>query len=337
MKKGVLLVNVGTPDAPTSREVRRYLAEFLMDGNVVDIPVVWRWLLVHGIILRTRPKQSAHAYSLIWSERGSPLLYHAQDLAAKVQALLGEQFAVEVGMGIGNPSLASALDALQRKGVEEVRVIPLFPQFAQATTGSVHQAIARVMKTKKFEGKLQWDFKWNFYNDPGFIEASAQEFRRATAGVVFDHLLLSFHGLPERQILREHPKVCLKEGCCQSLGSHIRSCYRAQCFATAGALTQVLGMAEDKVSVSFQSRVGRAKWLGPATHAVLQQLPGKGVRRLAVMCPSFTTDCLETLEEIGMRGREIFLSAGGEEFRLVPCLNSSDIWAQTIGGWAKQV
>ena len=238
-------------------------------------------------------------------------------------------------MCIGNPTVASALDALEARCVEEVRVIPMFPQFAQATTGSVHGTVERAMRSRK----MKWDFKWNFFDDAGFIQASAaefrKEFRQLSGAGDFDHLLFSFHGLPERQVLREHPQVCLKEGCCADVGPTNPRCYRAQCFATSRALAEDLGLPESKVSVAFQSRLGRAKWLGPSTVDTLQALPAKGVRKLAVMCPSFTTDCLETLEEIGMRGREIFLAAGGESFTLVPCVNSSDFWARTIAGWVR--
>jgi ferrochelatase len=312
---GLLLVNLGTPDAPTTPAVRRYLAEFLGDPRVVDIGALWRALLLHAVILRVRPAKSAAAYRAIWDERrGSPLLAHSKDLAAAVQRRLGERaWKVELAMRYGKPSLPAGLEAL--RDCERIVVLPLFPQYASSSTGT---AVARVME---LVGK-RWhvpaiDVVPAFFADDGFLAAWETVAKPALAAAQPDHVLVSFHGLPVRHVTKGDP-------------------YQDQCAATARALADRLGLAADGYTVCFQSRLGRTPWIEPHTDVVIDQLANAGVKRLAVLCPAFVADCLETLEEIGIRAREQFRAAGGEELVLVPSLNSSERWVEAVAEMAER-
>lgn len=343
-RTGVLLVNLGTPDAPESGPVRRYLREFLSDPRVLDINPVGRWLLLELIILPTRPAKSAAAYRQIWTEEGSPLLVHSQALVAALRAReLGEQHPIELAMRYGSPSIPAALERLQAQACDQIVVLPLYPQYAASSTGST------VEKVQAETGKL-----WNtpylnvipaFYDHPAFIEAFAEVGRPTLAALEPDHLLFSFHGLPERHVIRSaDPQLCLaRESCCASIVEGNRNCYRAQCYASARALAAALelgpgagpnagGASEDEArwSVSFQSRLGRTPWIRPYTDEVVVELAKRGVKRLAVYCPAFVADCLETLEEIGMRAREDFLAAGGEALELIPSLNAHPLWVDAV-------
>jgi protoporphyrin/coproporphyrin ferrochelatase len=330
MRTGLLLINLGTPEAPTPSAVRRYLREFLGDPRVIDINAVGRALLLNLIILPLRPAKSAHAYASIWDpQRGSPLMYHSQDLARAVAAQLGDAWHVELAMRYGQPSLAAALDAFVARGVERVVVLPLFPQYASSSTGT---AVARVMEL----AGAQWnvpalDFVPAFYDDPGFIGAFAQVARPVLADARPDHVLFSFHGLPVRQIVKTDRggAVCLRSATCcdERKNPH---CYRAQSFATARALAAELALATDRYTVCFQSRLGRTPWIEPYTDHVIDRLGHAGIKRLAVLCPAFVADCLETVEEIGMRARAQFKAAGGEELILVPSLNATAPWVDAV-------
>lgn len=327
---GILLVNLGTPDAPRPREVRRYLREFLGDPRVMDLNPVGRWLLLNLVILPFRPRQSAEAYAKIWTDEGSPLLVHGRALAAGLAARL-PGCPVELGMRYGNPSIAGALDRLHDRGCDRVVLVPLYPQYSSSATGSTVEATYRAAASR-----------WNtpfltvvppFYDAPGFIEAWAavggphwREFRP-------DHVLFSFHGLPERQVRRsdESGRHCLAApDCCAAIGPVNRNCYRAQCYATARALSVRLGIPAERSTVAFQSRLGRTPWIRPYMDEVVPDLARRGVRRLLVFSPAFVADCLETLEEIGIRTRESFLEAGGEELRLVPSLNAEPVWIDAV-------
>jgi ferrochelatase len=330
--QGLLLVNLGTPDEPTAPAVRRYLREFLSDPRVLDIGAVGRAALLNLVILPRRPAESAAAYRKIWdAERGSPLLFHSRDLAARVQDALGAGWTVELAMRYGSPSIPDALERL--RGADRVVVFPLYPQVAASSTGSTLEAVYR-------EAAPRWNVPAlsavpAFYDDAGFIGAFAAVARPALDSFRADHVLLSFHGLPERHMRKsdESPGQthCLASAtCCDAIVAANRNCYRAQCFATARALTAALGLAEGGVTVSFQSRLGRTPWIQPYTDHLLPQLAARGVKRLAVLCPAFVADCLETLEEIGIRGREQFLSAGGEELMLVPSLNATPAWVAAV-------
>ncbi|MCA9512987.1 MAG: ferrochelatase, partial [Myxococcales bacterium] len=297
---GVLLINLGTPDAPTPAATRRYLAEFLSDPRVIDLPAPLRWLLLHGVILRTRPRRSAEAYAQIWREDGSPLLVHSLALARGVERELAGAAPVALAMRYGAPSIEDGLDALRARGARRFVLIPLFPQHAEATTGSALAAARERLGPDERAVAVE-----PFFAEPEFAQAwreCAGERLRAFAP---DHVLLSYHGLPERQVLRADAtgaRCLATPDCCTASDAGARAgCYRAQCFATTTHLARALDLSPDRHSTSFQSRLGRARWIEPHTDAELPALAARGVRRLAVLCPAFVSDCLETLEEIGIR------------------------------------
>jgi ferrochelatase len=336
MPHGLLLINLGTPDEPTPAAVRRYLREFLGDPRVLDMNAVGRAALLHLVILPRRPKLSAHAYRAIWDpQRGSPLLYHSQDLAAGVAEKLGAGWRVELAMRYGNPSIEAGLAALERAGVDRTVVLPLFPQYASSSTGT---AVARVMELAQARWNVPaLDFVPAFHDDPGFLTA----FERVAAPVLAeakpDHVLFSYHGLPVRQVVKTDATGahCFQaEACCEALTNP--HCYRAQCFATTRALAGRLGLAADRHTVCFQSRLGKTPWIEPFTDVELERLAQAGRRRLAVLCPAFVADCLETLEEIGIRAREQWKAAGGEELVLVPSLNATPAWIDAVSAMAER-
>jgi ferrochelatase len=334
---GVLLINTGTTAAPRPAETREYLREFLSDPRVMDMHPVYRWLLLHGIILRFRPKKSAEAYEKVWTPEGSPLTVLSRAQRDGLQARL-PGVAVEMAMRYGEPSIRSALGSLMEKLPDRIIVAPLFPQFASATTGSALELVY------KLAGK-----EWNvpalsalpaFYDDPGFLDAWKAVAGPALEAFGPDHVVLSYHGLPERQVLKSDPSGghCLKrEDCCDAISEVNRHCYRAQCFATSRALVERLGLDAEMTTTTFQSRLGRDPWIQPATDVAIPDLARKGVKRLAVLCPAFVTDCLETLEEIAMRGRDAFLEAGGEAFCAVPCLNDNPVWLDALAAMLRRL
>jgi len=334
-KIGVMLVNLGTPDDPSTRSVRRYLRQFLSDPRVIDIPAIGRWLLLNLVILPFRPRKSAAAYQSIWTAAGSPLKVYGEQLAAGVQAQLGPGYDVRLAMRYQQPAIAGVLQAFHDAGINRVVVLPLFPQYASSSTGSAIQEVYRVA------GEM-----WNvptirvaepFYDHPGVI-ASMAHVARETLGDFsgVDHVLLSFHGLPERQVVKSDLTQgghCLAQAdCCAAIGPKNLNCYRAQCFATARALVAELGLAEGRYTVCFQSRLGRTPWIKPYTDELLASLGAAKVKRLAVLCPAFVADCLETVEEIGIRALEEFRAAGGEALTLVPSLNAHPTWVRTVAG-----
>jgi ferrochelatase len=328
---GVLLVNLGTPEAPRPREVRRYLREFLSDPRVIDIPALPRWLLLNAVILPTRPRVSAAAYAKIWTPEGSPLLVHGRALCAAVAAELGDGFAVELAMRYGEPSLRDGLASLHAADVSEILMLPLFPQYSEAANGSV---LARVRElTQPAADRPPVRALDAFYADPGFLSAWAASARPELDAFEPDHVLFSYHGLPERQVRAADPsgRHCLaSEACCDAIGPANRDCYRAQCFATTRALAEALELPRTAHITAFQSRLGRTPWIRPYTDCVLPELAAQGVRRLAVLCPAFVADCLETLEEIGIRARAQWHELGGEELHLVPSLNAHPLWASAV-------
>ena len=334
---GLLLINLGTPDDPHPPAVRRYLAEFLSDPRVIDINAVGRWLLLHGIILRTRPKKSAEAYHKIWTDRGSPLLLHGEDLAAAVAARLGPAWRVELAMRYGRPSLPAALDRLEAAGATRVVVLPLYPQYASSSTGSTLERVYSLAGARPVTPALA--VVPDFFDDPGFLDAVADVARAPLAAFRPDHVLMSFHGVPERQVRATDlgPSHCLAtDSCCAAIGPANRACYRAQCFATARGLAPRLGVGPGGYTVAFQSRLGRTPWIRPYTDELLVSLARGGTRRLAVLCPSFVADCLETLEEIGLRARETFIAAGGEDLLALPCVNAAPAWADAVAALARR-
>jgi ferrochelatase len=330
MRTGLLLINLGTPDEPTPSAVRRYLREFLGDPRVLDIGAFGRALLLNLIILPTRPAKSARAYGTVWDpRRGSPLMYHSRDLAAAVSDQLGADWHVELAMRYGKPSIADALDELASRDVERIVVLPLFPQYASSSTGT---AQARVMELAGERWNVPaLDFVPAFYNDPGFIAAQTQVARPILADFQPDHVLFSFHGLPVRQIVKTDSRgaVCFQRtSCCDELRNP--HCYRAQSFWTARTVASELGLAADRYTICFQSRLGRTPWIEPYTDHVIDRLGKAGTKRLAVLCPAFVADCLETVEEIGIRAREQFKAAGGDELVLVPSLNATKAWVDAV-------
>ena len=334
---GLLLVNLGTPDDTSTRSVRRYLREFLSDPRVIDLSSLGRWLLLNAIILPFRPAKSAEAYRKIWGNRGSPLLHHGVDLAEAVRVRLGAGWEVALGMRYGSPPVDGALKQLEAAGCDRVVVLPLYPQYASSSTGSTLEKVYELAGTRENVPSLC--AVPAFHADPGFLDAAAKVARAALEGVEVDHVLFSFHGLPERQVRKADPtgSHCLVSGrCCDQDVPANAHCYRHQCYLTARALAGRLALADDGYSVSFQSRLGRTPWIHPYTDHVLPELVAKGIKRLAVLTPSFVADCLETLEEIGIRGRDQFLACGGEHFVQVPCVNVDTDWAEAVAGLARQ-
>ncbi len=330
MKTGVLLLNVGSPEAPTPAALRIYLRQFLGDPRVLDMPALSRWFLLHGIILRFRPRKSAHAYSKIWTPEGSPLLAHTRAFSTGLAAQLGGEYRVEFAMGVGRPSIAGVLENLLREPLRELIVFPMFPQYASATTGAVTEAVLRALSPRLNISPLR--VMGSFFNHPAYVNAVAETSAPLLASLQPDHVLFSYHGLPEHQIRKAEttPGYCLASGdsCCAEYGAKNSFCYRAQCFATTRLLADRLRLEPQSFSMSFQSRLGRAAWIRPYTEETLVALAKRGVRRLAVLTPSFVADCLETLEEIGIRGAAVFKAAGGERLDLIPAPNASDAWVR---------
>ena len=298
---GVLLINLGTPDAPDAAAVRRYLAEFLSDRRVIEIPAIaWKPIL-HGIILRTRPRKSAHAYSQVWTNEGSPLAVIARRQAEALKDRMGDRVMVEHAMRYGQPGIADALDRMTAAGCTRILAAPLYPQYCAATTATANDAVFAALARMRLQPALR--MLPPYYDDPLYIEALRANLSRQLAALDFepDRLLLTFHGMPQRTLELGDP-------------------YHCHCRKTARLLGEALGR---EVDVAFQSRFGRAKWLEPATDATIAAYPSNGVERIAVAAPGFSADCLETLEEIGIRGRETFLAGGGKRFALLECLNDS--------------
>jgi ferrochelatase len=310
--------------------VRRYLREFLSDPRVIDLPWLPRKLLLEGAILPTRPRRSAAAYEKVWTDAGSPLLVHGRALRDALQQRLGRGFRVELGMRYGNPSLADGLRRLEEHGVREVTALPLFPQYASSSSGSALEALFAAPAAERLARIATLGA---FYDDPGFLDAWREVAAPVLADFRADHVLFSYHGLPERQIRAADPSGahCLASAdCCEPMRRPARDCYRAQCYATTTALVAALGRDAAKASTTIQSRRGPTPGIPPNTDHVLPELAGRGVRRLAVLCPSFVADCLETLEEIGIRGRAQWSGLGGEALCLVPCPNAHPRWVEAV-------
>ena len=324
-RAGVLLANLGTPDAPTPKAVRRYLGEFLADPRVIEYPRWLWWPILHGVILRVRPARSAHAYASIWTDAGSPLRVHSEALrdalAKALDARLPGPVNVRLAMRYGQPAIPAVIAQMQREGVRRLLVLPLYPQYAAASTGSVLDAVAASVQA------LRWPPELRTINDyhahPAYLDALAESVQRHwSRHGRSPMLLMSFHGLPQRYVIAGDPYYC-------------------QCQATARGLRERLGLTEHNARVTFQSRVGRERWLQPATDATLRALPSQGISRVDVICPGFAADCLETLEEIALRGKADFLASGGDSFHYIPALNAeaahvtalADLAAAHLAGW----
>ncbi|MDP3979486.1 MAG: ferrochelatase [Pseudomonas sp.] len=324
----LLLVNLGSPASTEVADVRRYLNQFLMDPYVVDLPWPLRRLLV-SLILIKRPAASAHAYASIWWQDGSPLVVLSKRLQTAMKAQW-TQGPVELAMRYGEPSIETVLQRLATQGIKQVTLAPLYPQFADSTTTTVIEEARRVVRAANLD--MRFSILAPFYDQPEYIGALVDS-ARPYLEQDFDHLLLSFHGLPERHLRKLDPsKHCLKgPDCCRTAPPQVlATCYRAQCLRSAAAFAERMGLRPEQWSVSFQSRLGRDKWIEPYTESRLEELAGQGVKKLLVMCPAFVADCIETLEEIGDRGLEQFKAAGGESLQLVPCLNDHPSWVTAL-------
>lgn len=325
---GVLLTNLGTPDAPERGALRRYLKEFLSDPRVVEVPRLLWWFILNVIILNVRPSRSAEAYRSVWTDEGSPLLLHTRAQAEAVQKALsadyGEQVVVEFGMRYGSHSLGEGIAALWARGARKLLVLPLYPQYSGPTTGSTFDAVAEDFRQRRWLPELR--FLNQYHDAPVYIEALAESIRQHWAQYGrADQLLFSYHGEPQRYLVQGDP-------------------YHCQCLKTSRLVAEALGLEEDAYRSTFQSRFGREAWLQPYTDATLKALPAQGVASVQVICPGFAADCLETIEEIGMENRDYFLEAGGERFEYIPCLNDrpehidalSSLVVEQIGDWLAQ-
>ena len=336
-KKGLLLLNLGTPNSPSVPDVRAYLDEFLNDPYVIDLPYLFRKILVNGIILNTRPKKTAEAYQKVWAKTGSPLMTHSKELTEKVIQLLATgdtqvnaSISVKLAMRYQTPSITQALKEFKQEEIDELVFIPLYPQYSYAASES------SIVEFKKIQQQLLPQLKTtiieDFFFHDGFIQALANSIKETVEKVKPDLLLLSYHGIPERQIAKisQCPVKCCSPGCCDQWNQDNLKCYRAQCFETSRLLGSKLNLKMEKIMTTFQSRLGRTKWIEPYTDVILKELPKKGIKRILVASPSFTADCLETLEEIKLRYAEVFMDSGGEYFEYIPCLNSREDFAQFL-------
>ncbi len=333
MKRGVILMNLGSPDSTSVKDVRRYLDEFLMDERVIDKPYLFRKILVSGIIVPFRAPRSAEAYRSIWTDAGSPLI----DITRGVQKALQEQVSdpIEIAMRYGNPTVKSAYDQLQKKvpDLEEVIAIPLYPHYAMSSYETAVEYAKKIHSKYKYPFKLR--FVKPFYNHPYFINAITESIRPYLSQP-YDHILFSYHGIPERHVMKTDPtgSHCLKVNNCCALNSMAHAtCYRHQIIVTTNLVAERLQIPRDKYSFSFQSRLGRDEWLKPYTAKRFEEMPAEAIKKLLIVCPAFVSDCLETLEEIAVEGRESFIHSGGESLTVIPCLNTDPLWIETLAKW----
>lgn len=332
VKKGIILMNLGSPDSTSTKDVKKYLDEFLMDGRVIDSPYLLRTILVKGIITPFRAAKSAEAYRTIWTKDGSPLVHITRQLQNELQKIVDEP--VEVAMRYGSPDMKTAYDNLANKypNLEEVILLPLYPHYAMS---SYETAVVHAQDIHK-KGKYPFSISAiaAFYNNPDYISALAE----SIAPYMKDdgkHLLFSYHSIPERHIHKSDVtgSHCLTDGCCDQPSAAHAHCYRHQCYTTTRLVAEQLGLVKDRYSVSFQSKLGRSAWLTPATTARMEQMPAEGIKDLMVVCPSFVSDCLETLEEVAIREKENFMKAGGQSYIFIPCMNTQKSWVQAIKKW----
>jgi ferrochelatase len=333
--KGVLLVNLGSPESPTPKDVKPYLDEFLMDRFVIDVPFLLRALLVRGIILQTRPKKSAAAYAKIWWKEGSPLVVLSKRMHKKVQDLVN--IPVALAMRYGTMSIMKGLQELHDKGVNEVMLFPLYPQHAMASTTTI-LVLAEELRVKHFP-EMTFKIVPAFYNKPAYIKVLAENIKKHLGDYDYDQLLFSYHGVPKRHIrktdiTKSHCKI--DRTCCSTPSPAHEFCYSHQCYETTKLVTEYLGIPKEKYSQTFQSRLAGDKWLTPYTDVEVNKMPEKGIKKLAVVTPAFVSDCLETLEEIAMEANEEFLHHGGKEFKAIPCLNDDDNWCALVANWIEE-
>lgn len=349
MRTGILLLNLGSPDSPSESDVRRYLAQFLMDPYVIDLPWLLRWLVVYGFILPKRPANTAEAYASVWQSEGSPLLIHSRalrdafsEMVLSRSAMVGERDGfvssttlepplVYLAMRYGEPSIPSVLASMRQEGIGKVVIVPLYPHYAMSSTRTAVEACETAFQTLRWQPVRR--VVKPFYQHPAYIQALATHLGASLEKAPWDHVLFSYHGLPERHLKKTDPTsrhCCRQPSCCDRRSVAHETCYRHQVFRTTALVAQTLGIPAEKYSVSFQSRLGRDKWLEPFTDPHVVGLAQKGIKRLAVVCPAFVADCLETIEEIGEVTKERFLEAGGTSFTLVPCLNAASVWVHAL-------
>ncbi len=332
--KGVLLVNLGSPESPTAKDVKPYLDEFLMDERVIDVNKVLRNIIVRGIILQTRPKKSAEAYAKIWWEEGSPLVVISERFTNKVRKQT--TLPVALGMRYGKMTIKNALQELKDKGVDDVLLVPLYPHYAMSSFETV---VVKAMEVKdEFFSYMKITTLPPFYKNPEYIKVLSESIAEGLKNFDYDHILFSYHGIPERHIRKSDPTKfhCKIDGnCCSTNSVAHHTCYRHQCYEMTERIKAFLQLPEDKVSLSFQSRLPNDPWLKPYTDFEFERFPKEGKKKLAVITPAFVSDCLETLEEIAMEGKHQFQEAGGEDYIHIPCLNDNDAWVQVMADWIK--
>lgn len=327
-KKAVLLINLGSPDTTEVKDVRRYLKQFLMDPRVIDSSSFMRWLVVNLLILPFRPKKTAEAYKRIWTLEGSPLIISSKDLQQSLSEALNID--IELAMSYGKPTIADAIKRLKEKGIKELFIIPLFPHYAMSSYETA--IVATMEEIRKIAPHLRTVTLQPFYQDTDYIDALVES-AKPYLNEAFDHLLFSFHGLPERHLRKSDPShahCMITPDCCDTCNPAHATCYKHQCLQTVKLFVKKANLPEGKYSVSFQSRLGRDPWIQPFTDQQIAQFPQKGIKKLLVICPAFVADCLETLEEIAMAGKESFIHAGGESFQQIPCLNGHPRWIEFL-------
>jgi protoporphyrin/coproporphyrin ferrochelatase len=330
--KGVLLVNLGSPDSPEKKDVKKYLRQFLMDERVIDEPLWLRTLLVKGIILNTRPRKSAKAYKKIWWDEGSPLIVLSKRLLKKVNNLTSVN--VSLAMRYGNPSIFDGIKELSEKGITEILLIPLYPQHAMASTETI-LVLAEKIRKENFS-QIEFTNLPAFYNHPDYIRVLSNSIQDHLKGKEWDHLLFSYHGIPERHIRKtditnSHCKIDGK--CCNNSSPAHEFCYRHHCYETTKKVAKYLELKDGSYSSSFQSRLAGQPWLKPYTDKVVENFANNGTKKMAIVTPAFVSDCLETLEEIGMEAKDDFIEKGGEQFHVIPCLNDNDSWVKVLSRW----
>ncbi len=336
MKKGILFVNLGSPESTTTSDVRTYLREFLSDKYVIDTPWLFRKFIVEFLILPFRPKKSSEAYKSIWWKEGSPLIILSERFTTKAKGLIDAP--VALAMRYGNPSINNGITKLKKQGVTDILVVPLYPQYAMSTVTTVVEKAKEVQEKNHKDINLEFLPVW--YNHPDYIEALSESIKENLPEDL-DYLLFSYHGVPHSHIFKTDitKTYCqIDNECCKNSSTEIGKkaqsvCYRHQCHSTTGLIAKKLGLSEDKYGISFQSRLGSQPWLQPATNETLEALPAKGKRKIAVVCPAFISDCLETLEEISIEGKKEFLESGGKEFYYIDCLNDKESWVKVMAKW----
>jgi len=332
-KTGVLIINLGTPESPSVRDVRKYLREFLMDGRVIDIPFWRRFFLINFLIAPFRAPESAKGYQELWTDKGSPLKFYGQELERLLQQELGQAFEVKLAMRYQTPSIRSVLSHFKDKGFKQLVIIPLYPQYASASSGSTMEEVMKVIKAWEVIPEIKMISQ--FFDHPLFIKAFSEIASSyvipAKAGIQYDHYLFSYHGLPEHQILKSScDNYCRLGECCSVFHSKNQYCYRAQCFETTRLLSKELGINKENYTICFQSRLGKTPWIKPYTDEVIKQLAGRGIKRVLTFSPAFVADCLETTIEIGVEYKKLFLEHGGEHWQLVESLNVQPTWVECL-------